>query len=257
MQMKDKTDKKIERIITAILVISGVITLILMVISGVRKGGEIFLIVLVPCTIAVGVLYFPVKWGYNGFKRICVPALKRIYVRNKFFFRLMVVLSTPIGVIFGITLSGAYTHNYGIIEIKNSIVQFVASGIIAYISFFTTGLVLYLLIKWVRSGSKKSQFYLRLTAVFSIVCAIIGGFIASIDVSDLTTFYDDETLGGFGKRSIAEHIDIYGVWRTIERVEIILNITTIFVAAISCASVWILYLSIFWIYRGLDSDDTE
>ena len=254
--MKDKTDKKIERIITMILVISFVITLILMAIGGVRKGGEIFLIVLVLCTIAVGVLYFPVKWGYNGFKRICVPALKRIYVRNKFFFRLMVVLPTPIGVIFGITMSGAYTLNFGIIEIKNSIVQFVAGGIIAYISFFTTGLVLYLPIKWVRSGSKKSQFYLRLTAVLSIVGAIIGGFIASIDVSDITCFYDD-LYGGDRRLTVAEHIDIYGVRSAIKRVKITPNMTTVFGAAISCASVWIIYLSIFWIYRGLDSDDTE
>ena len=253
--MKDKTDKKIERIITAILVISGVITLILMAISGVRKGGEIFLIVLVPCTIAVGVLYFPVKWGYNGFKRICVPALKRIYAKDKFFFRLMVVLFMftiliPIGVIFGIY---AITNQ----QPNNLIGGFVASTIIAYIFLFTIGQVLYFTFKSFLNGSKRELFYLRLTMVFSFVITIISTFIAAIDVSDLTTFYDDETLGGFGKRSIAEHIDIYGVWRTIERVEIILNITTIFVAAISCASVWILYLSIFWIYRGLDSDDTE
>ena len=253
--MKDKTDKKIERIITAILVISGVITLILMAISGVRKGGEIFLIVLVPCSIAVGVLYFPVKWGYNAFKRICVPALKRIYAKDKFFFRLMIVIFMltiliPIGVIFGIyTMTG--------LQPINLIVGFVASTIIAYISLFTIGQVLYFTCKSFLKGSKRELFYLRLTMVFSFVITIIGGFIASIDVSDLTTFYDDETLGGFGKLSIAEHIDIYGVWRTIEMVDIILNITTIFVAAISCASVWILYLSIFWIYRGLNSDDTE
>ena len=251
--MKDKTDKKIERIITAILVISVVITLILMAISGVRKGGEIFLIVLVFCSITVGVLYFPVKWGYNGFKRICVPALKRIYAKDKFFFRLMIVIFMltiliPIGVIFGIyTMTG--------LQPINLIGGFVASTIIAYISLFTIGQVLYFTCKSFLKGSKRELFYLRLTMVFSFVITIISTFIAAIDISDITTGYDGD--GVKVTHTVAEQIDYYGVWRTIKMVDIIPNMTTIFVAAISCASVWIIYLSIFWIYRGLDSDDTE
>ena len=177
--------------------------------------------------------------------------LKRIYAKDKFFFRLMVVLFMftiliPIGVIFGIY---AITNQ----QPNNLIGGFVASTIIAYIFLFTIGQVLYFTFKSFLNGSKRELFYLRLTMVFSFVITIISTFIASIDLSYFTTPHPDDGQNP----SIGEWIDHYGVWRTIERVEIILNITTIFVAAISCASVWILYLSIFWIYRGLDSDDTE
>ena len=48
-------------------------------------------------------------------------SLERIYAKDKFFFRLMVVLSTLIGVIVGITMSGSYARNYGIIGITNPI----------------------------------------------------------------------------------------------------------------------------------------
>ena len=178
-------------------------------------------------------------------------SLKRIYAKDKFFFRLMVVLFMftiliPIGVIFGIY---AITNQ----QPNNLIGVFVASTIIAYIFLFTIGQVLYFTFKSFLNGSKRELFYLRLTMVFSFVITIISTFIAAIDVSFFTTPHphDDRTP------SIRQWIDIYGVWRTIEWFEITLNMTTILVAAISCASVWILYLSIFWIYRGLDSDDTE
>ena len=176
--------------------------------------------------------------------------LKRIYAKDKFFFRLMGVLFMftiliPIGVIFGIY---AITNQ----QPNNLIGGFVASTIIAYIFLFTIGQVLYFTFKSFLNGSKRELFYLRLTMVFSFVITIISTFIAAIDLS-----YFTDAPGGDGTISIRQFIDIYGVWRTIEWVEITLNMTTILVAAISCASVWILYLSIFWIYRGLDSDDTE
>ena len=229
--MKDKTEKKFKRMATVVLVISVLITLILMATGGVRRGGDIFLIVFVLCAIAVGVLYFPVKWGYNG--------LKRIYAKDKFFFRLMIVLSSlisiPMGVISGITVSDTYSLNLGIIRITNPIAVFFMTFAACVIPVFIVGFS----IIWVRGGSKRSQFYLRLTAVLSIVCAIIGALIAALDVSINEFFYDS------------------GVSDTFTSVKVRPSITSVWVGAICCAGVWIIYLSILWVYRGLDSDDTE
>ena len=129
---------------------------------------------------------------------------------------------------------------------------FASRAIIAFTLIFTIGQVLYFTFRSFLNGSKRELFYLRLTVVLSIVSSIIGGLIAAIDLS-----YFANDHGVYGPISIGEHRSIYGVWRTIKMVQITPNMTTIFVAAISCASVWIIYLSILWIYRGLDSDDTE
>ena len=194
-----------------------------------------------------------IRWVYNR--------LKWIYVRHKFFFRLMVVLSSlisiPIGMIYGINM---VDHDVswgvlGIIRITNPIVIFLmffaACALITFIPIFTTGQVLYLAIRWVRSGSKGSQFYFRLTVVLSIVSSIIGPFIAAVDVSQLT---DHPVVRMDG---IVRFISYYGVKETIAAIDVNPSITSVLVAAVCGAGVWIIYLSTLWIYRGLDSDDEE
>ena len=173
----------------------------------------------------------------------------------------MVVLSSlisiPIGVIYGINM---VDHDVSwvvlsIMRITNPIVIFLtffaAGAVITFIPIFTTGQVLYLAIRWVRGGSKGSQFYFRLTVVLSIVSSIIGAFIAAVDVSQLT---DHPVVRMDG---IVRFISYYGMKETIAAVDVNPSITSVLVAAVCGAGVWIIYLSILWIHRGLDSDDEE
>ena len=200
---------------------------------------------------------YVIRWVCN--------VLKPIYVRHKFFFRLIVVLSSlisiPVGVIYGInslnrlSTPDTYLLYFGIIRITNPTVAFfmcfVANPIIIFIFIFTTGQVLYFTIRWVRDGSKGNQFYLRLTVMLSIISSFVGAFIAAVDMSRITTTRWDR------RRGIADFIADYGVEETIAAVDVNPSITSVFVAAICGAGVWIIYLSILWIYRGLDSDGDE
>ena len=254
--MKNKEDILFQRLA----IVSGVISLgiavgIFVTAGTVRKSGWIFIVIFIITYITVCVLYFPIKWIYNKLK------LKLIYVRHKFFFRLMVVLSSLISVIIGII--------WGIIsdDITNPVQAFLMTfalvTIISFILIFMTGQVIYFSIRWVRDGSKGHQFYLRLTVVLSIVSSIIGAFIAAVDVSRITThpIVKYQTIAMFINivrfETIAKFIDVYGVKETIAVIDVDASITTVFVAAMCCAGVWLIYLSILWIYRGLDSDDEE
>ena len=252
--MKDKEDILFQRLAIVAGVISLGITVGIFVTAGtVRKSGWIFIVIFIITYITVCVLYFPIKWIYNR--------LKLIYVRRKFFFRLMVVLSSLISVIIGIIwgISSDDITN----PVPAFLMTFALVTIISFILIFMTGQVLYFPIRWVRDGSKGHQFYLRLTVVLSIVSSIIGAFIAAVDVSRITThpIVKFQTIAKFIDivrfETIAKFIDVYGVKETIAVIDVDASITSVFVAAMCCAGVWLIYLSILWIYRGLDSDDEE
>ena len=87
--------------------------------------------------------------------------------------------------------------------------------------------------------------------MLSIISSFVGAFIAAVDMSRITTTRWDR------RRGIADFIADYGVEETIAAVDVNPSITSVFVAAICGAGVWIIYLSILWIYRGLDSDGDE
>ena len=246
--MKDKEDILFQRLAIVAGVISLGITVGIFVTAGtVRKSGWIFIVIFIITYITVCVLYF--------------PRLKLIYVRHKFFFRLMVVLSSLISVIIGIIwgISSDDITN----PVQAFLMTFALVTIISFILIFMTGQVLYFPIRWVRDGSKGHQFYLRLTVVLSIVSPIIGAFIAAVDVSRITThpIVKFQTIAYFIDivrfETIAKFIDVYGVKETIAVIDVDASITSVFVAAMCCAGVWLIYLSILWIYRGLDSDDEE
>ena len=238
----------------------GVISFIIMLILGVTGVVDasvlsfiiiFILLFIVLCVLCI--LYFLIKWVYKG--------LKWISTRHKFFFRLMVVFSSlisiPIGMIYVIYKEA---HNVsritlGIMETSNPTVIFAtffaSMTIIAFTLIFTVGQVLYFSIRWIRGGSKGSQFYLGLTVVLSIVSAIIGGFIASVDVSRLA----DDFI--FRTRGIGEFIHYRGVKEAISMIDVNPSITSVFVAVICCAGVCLTYLGILWVYRGLDSNNAE
>ena len=246
--MKDKEDILFQRLAIVAGVISLGITVGIFVTAGTaRKSGWIFIVIFIITYITVCVLYF--------------PRLKLIYVRHKFFFRLMVVLSSLISVIIGIIwgISSDDITN----PVQAFLMTFALVTIISFILIFMTGQVLYFPIRWVRDGSKGHQFYLRLTVVLSIVSPIIGAFIAAVDVSRITThpIVKFQTIAYFIDivrfETIAKFIDVYGVKETIAVIDVDASITSVFVVAMCCAGVWLIYLSILWIYRGLDSDDEE
>ena len=169
----------------------------------------------------------------------------------------MVVLSSlisiPIGVIYGRYFLDVYWVSLGIIRITNPIVSFflffASSAIIAFILIFTAGCVLYFPIRWFRGGSTGSQFYFRLTVILSIVSSIIGGFIAAVDVNRIT---ESRYRGYSREQSIKESISEF-----ISKYDVNPGIDSVIVGAMCCAGVWIIYLSILGIYRGLNSDDEE
>ena len=181
--------------------------------------------------------------------RVAYNQLKWISARHTLFFRLMVVLSSLI------SIPVAVIYSINIVDRDVSWVVLciicVAGVVVTFISIFTTGQVLYFTIRWVRDGSKGNQFYLRLTVMLSIISFFVGAFIAAVDMSRITTTRWDR------RRGIADFIADYGVKETIAAVDVNPSITLVFVAAIYGAGVWIIYLSILWIYSGLDSDGDE
>ena len=188
---------------------------------------------------------------------------KRIYSKHKFFFRLMVVLSSlissPIGVFYGIdsikrvSNPDTYMLYLGIFQVTNPQLAFLTTFVITtlpiFISIFFVGQVLYFTVKWVRSGSTRFQFYFRMTAVFSIVSVIIASFVASLDIK---RNYEPQYHSYHRKQNIKESISAF-----IRKYEINLDIDSFVVGAICSVGVWLLYFSILWVYRARDSEAEE
>ena len=174
---------------------------------------------------------------------------KQIYSKHKYFFRLIVVLSSLFSISIGTTYTffntGATFVFFQTIETANLIVAFFITFAIIFIPIFTTGQVLYFTVRWVRDSFS----YLKLTTVLSIVSAIIGGFVASLDINGINepqyrSYRRQQNI----KESISEFISKY---------EINLGTDSFVVGAICCVWVWLLYLSILWVYRARDSEAEE
>ena len=155
--MKDKTEKLLERLAVVAAVISFVITVGILVAAGSpRKGKALFIILYITTFISVCIIYFLSIGIYK--------VLKWSYAQDKFFFRLMVMLSSlisiPIGVIYGIDSINRFSNPdtvliyFGIVPIANPIVAFFMSfstnAIIVFILIFTAGYV----IRWVYNRLK-------------------------------------------------------------------------------------------------------
>ena len=256
--MNDKDDKVFERLAIVAAVISFAITVALLIAAGSpRKGGKLLIVLYFIIFIAVCVTYFLGKGIYK--------ALKWSYARYSIAFRLMVVIagltSIPVGIDHGISMVArdAAWRILDIFLLTNPTLiffMFFTAGMLStFIPVFTIGQVLYLTFKWVGGGKKMSQFYFRITTIFSIVSAGIAAFISSLDTSRIAyTYYE---YGNRKKQTIGEFVDEYGLLRAIDEVDINLSTSAGIVGALCFACVWLIYFSILWVYRARPNENKE